>query len=195
MTSILGQAIMVLIGKIHHLRLNKMIKTQRLDLIPLSSAQLHLYLDDPAQLEAELGLRVSRPLITDVVKRAISMKLEKMAKTDPAQLDWYTYWLIVLRDLPFGAGLIGFKGIPNEQGEAEIGYGIDPLHQGKGVASEAAQAMIHWAFQNANCRWVTALKVLRTNYASQHVLQKCDMVLYAEDGETLSFRVANSRKS
>lgn len=195
MTSILGHAIMELKGKAHLLRLDKMIKTQRLDLIPLSRAQLRLYLDDPAQLEAELGFQVSHPLITDVVKRAISMKLEKMSKADPAQLDWYTYWLIVLRDLPFGVGLIGFKGIPNEQGEAEIGYGIDPLQQGQGVASEAAQAMIQWAFQNADCRWVTALRVLRTNLASQHVLQKCGMVLFAEDGETLSFHVENSRKS
>jgi len=170
-------------------------KTERLDLIPLSGAQLRLYLEHADLLQAELGVQISRAVITDVVKRAISMKLEKMKKADPERLDWYTYWLIVVRDLPFGAGLIGFKGFPNEQGESEIGYGMDPVFQGKGYATEAAKAMITWAFQDPNCRWVTALKVLRTNHASQHVLKKCGMLLYAVDQETLSFRVENIAKS
>ena len=89
------------------------------------------------------------------------MKLEKMARAQPTQRAWYTYWLLVVRAFPssaapFGAGLIGFKGFPDANGEAEIGFGIDPACQGQGYTTEAARAMIAWAFQEPACQAVVA---------------------------------------
>ncbi len=55
------------------------ILTERLRLIPLTAPQLRLYLDDPAALEQDLTLTLSRDVITNAVRRAITIKLDKMA--------------------------------------------------------------------------------------------------------------------
>jgi RimJ/RimL family protein N-acetyltransferase len=170
-----------------------MIHTERLDLLPFNLLQLRLYLENPQQLETELGFPISRAIVTDVVQRAIGMKLAKMAQADPTKLDWYTYWLIVVRGLPFGAGLIGFKGVPDNNGEVEIGYGIDPAFQGKGYTTEAARAMIQWAFTAPDCQAVIAPHTKRSNLASQHVLLNCGMHLYGEDADSLNFKVEKNQ--
>ena len=66
-------------------------------------------------------------------------------------------------------GGIGFKNKPSSRGEVEIGYGICPSFQGRGVATEAVVALCDFASPRA-------LAVLaatdRENVASQRVLEK-----------------------
>ena len=95
----------------------------------------------------------------------------------------------MVRSVPFGAGLIGFKGAPNQEGEAEIGYGIDPEYQGQGYTIEAARALIRWAFQDPACRAVVAPKTLKSNPGSNRVLQKLGMRLVAESEQAHDWRV------
>jgi ribosomal-protein-alanine N-acetyltransferase len=168
------------------------LRTSRLTLFPLSRHQLQQYLDDPAALEKEIGNPVSRELITDWVRRAIGMKLAKMAAAPESRHAWYTYWLIDIPDLPFGAGLAGFKGFPDECGESEIGYGIDPAFQGKGYMTEAVRALIAWAFQEPACGSVVARGVKKWNIASQKVLTKSGMAVYEETGEGLNLRISRA---
>jgi len=165
------------------------INTERLQLIPLNTKQLELYLVNPEQLEQELGLAISRVVVTEKAQRAIHIKLAKMANIDTIHHPWYTYWLLVIRDLPFGAGLIGFKGLPDEQGEAEIGYGIDPSHQRHGYVTEAVQAMLAWAFQEPACRAVIAPDTKKWNVASNRILAKVGMHVYAETAEANFWRI------
>jgi ribosomal-protein-alanine N-acetyltransferase len=168
------------------------LRTNRLSLLPLSPRQLKLYLDDPSALEKEIGYPVSRELADDNVRRAIGMKLSKMAAAPELQHAWYTYWLIVIADLPFGAGMAGFKGGPDKHGEAEIGYGIDPAFQGKGYMTEAVKALIAWAFREPECRTVVARGVMRSNIASQKVLVHAGMSVYDETDDTLNYRIARA---
>jgi [ribosomal protein S5]-alanine N-acetyltransferase len=165
------------------------LKTERLSLIALNRHQLQAYLDDPAVLEKELGHPISRHIVTDRVRRAIGMKLAKMEAVEETRRDWLTYWLMVTADPPFGAGLVGFKGFPDGCGESEIGYGIDPDWQGRGLMTEAVRAMITWAFREPACRSVVALGVDKGNIASQKVLAKAGMTVYEETGETLNLRI------
>ena len=165
------------------------IPTQRLTLLALMPAQLRHVLDDPAALERELELRRARSVITAVVRRAIGIKLAKMAQAEPAVHDWYTYWLIVVNEDRCGVGLAGFKGVPDAAGEVEIGYGIAPEYQGRGYMAEAAVALIDWAFTAPDCRSVIAPGVLRSNPASSRVLQKAGMHVYAETSESISWRI------
>ncbi len=166
------------------------IHTQRLDLLALSAAQLQLYLDLPDALERELGLPLSREVITERVQRAIQMKLVKMAQTGEGRGEWYTYWLIVVRvGTPFGAGLIGFKGFPNEEGEAEVGYGIDPACQGQGYTTEALRGLIAWAFEEPACQSVVARDTKKWNVASLRVLAKVGMNVYQESEDAYWLRV------
>ena len=163
--------------------------TERLDLIPLNPVQLRLYLEQPTQLEQELGIPISQAIITERVQRAIQMKLAKMAYMQQERVAWYTYWLLVIRAVPFGAGLAGFKGFPDQNGEVEIGYGIDPGHQRQGYMTEAVQRLIAWAFAEPACRSVVARDTKKRNVASQRVLAKVGMSVYEESEDAFCFRI------
>jgi RimJ/RimL family protein N-acetyltransferase len=163
--------------------------SERLELIPLNSAQLRLYLERPSQLERELNISISRSIITDRVRRAIRTKLARMENLEEAKHLWLTYWLMVVRDIHFGAGLVGFKGPSSENGEVEIGYGIDPDHQRQGYTTEAVKRMVNWAFEEKDCISVVAIAVQKSNIASQRVLEKAGMTIYEESAETVSYRI------
>ena len=165
------------------------IKTDRLVLIALTLDQLRLYLDAPEKLEWELGFPISRDNLTAPARRAIAMKLARMSTVAPALRPWYTYWLVVVACEPFGAGLAGFKGTPGPDGAVEIGYGIDPTYRNRGYTTEAARALIAWAFQNPDCRSVIAPDTRKNNVASNRILAKVGMQVYHETGEALSWRI------
>jgi [ribosomal protein S5]-alanine N-acetyltransferase len=147
-----------------------MLETSRLQLIPLTLGQLELALNDLPALSREMGMPLPPDLLDKNGIRAIGMKIEKMQAADVADHPWTTYWLIVIRAEQAGAGLIGFKGYPNENGRTEIGYGIHPAYQNKGYMTEAIRALRDWAFSHPFCRGITATTVI--NPASSRVLEK-----------------------
>lgn len=161
------------------------LQTLRLLIVPLTLPQLQLCLTSLPALEAELGLSVSRDVLTQRVRRAIRMKRKKMTNMEEWQHPWQTYWLVVVSEDNFGAGLAGFKGVPNENGSTEIGYGIDPAYQNKGYMSEAVRALVDWAFQHPICKVVTATTV--ENPASNRLLEKLGARLIAEDETSTSW--------
>jgi [ribosomal protein S5]-alanine N-acetyltransferase len=163
--------------------------TARLSLVPLTPAQLAWCADAPQRLEEVLGLRISRAVVTERVRRAIELKLKKMSGVEPARFPWYTYWLLVVRAERFGAGLAGFKGYPDRGGEAEVGYGIDPACQGQGYMTEALQALVAWAFREPACSAIIAPGTLKSNPASNRVLEKAGMHVYEVTAEAFSWRV------
>jgi RimJ/RimL family protein N-acetyltransferase len=172
----------------------KIIQTRRLNLIPLTLEQLQLFLTDLRQLEDDLDLPIDRDNTNATVLRAMSMKISKMVRLDPALHPWPTYWLLVVADQSIGAGMVGFKGVPDHNGESEIGYGISPVFRGNGYMTEAVAALIAWAFNHKQCRAVVALDVLRTNIASQRVLEKVGMHVYQETVDTLDWRIDKTAK-
>jgi len=167
------------------------LRTPRLTIFPFSANQLSLALQDVRLLSEDMALPIVPELVTPPVRRAMTMKLGKMAGAPCANHAWYTYWLIVVQQdgERMGAGMAGFKGAPDEHGSVEIGYGIDPAFRRKGYMTEAVPAMIDWAFQQEACREVTACGVLKTNPASSHVLRKVWMTQSGEDEESYSYRV------
>lgn len=165
------------------------IATPRLRLIALSYAQLERILLAPEALENELGLPISRTILEGVVQRALRMKLERMQKQAPSLHPWFTYWLIVTLNPPFGAGMVGFKGAPDEHGAVEIGYGIDPACQNQGYMTEAVAACLNWAFAHPDCKMVTAMGVLRSNSASQSVLLKCGFTCNHQTDSTFDYEI------
>jgi [ribosomal protein S5]-alanine N-acetyltransferase len=164
------------------------ITTHRLRLLALTQEQLKLYLTAPHDLEVELGFTLAPIDPAGPVHRAITIKLSKMAQAPESEHLWYTYWLIVPHQAPYGAGMIGFKGIPNLLGEAEIGYGIEPAYQRKGYMTEAVRLLVEWAFQSGRCQAVIA-ETLPDNLPSQRVLQKVGMRQYGNVDEMLLWRI------
>lgn len=159
------------------------LSSDRLYLIALSPAQLELCLDNLPALGLELGFAIPGGIIDDNVPRAINMKLAKLASTDRGYHNWLTYWMIFIKDISTGVGLIGFKGYPNDKGEAEIGYGINKDFRNLGFMTEAVYTLSQWAFAQPGCEAITATAV--SNPASEKVLQKLGWRLLSQiDGAT-----------
>jgi RimJ/RimL family protein N-acetyltransferase len=110
-----------------------------------------------------------------------------MRKAKVAQHEWFTYWLIVIKEESVGAGMLGFKGFPNEKGSTEIGYGLDPAYQGKGYMGEAVQALIDWAFTHPFCKVITATEV--ENPASKRLLERLGAQLVRASDHSTSWEI------
>ncbi len=167
--------------------MNDPILTQRLRLTPLESRQLELILQNIEAFETSLGITLMREQVTERVCRALRMKIDKMQRADVSQHEWLTYWLIVIREENVGAGMVGFKGFPNERGATEIGYGLDPAYQGKGYMREAIQALIDWAFEHPFCKIITATDV--ENPASRRLLERLGARLVSTSDHSTSWEI------
>jgi ribosomal-protein-alanine N-acetyltransferase len=165
------------------------IRTRRLFLRPLTVDQLRSYLADPSRLEVELGVNLSRAILTPALERAIRMKIGRMASTPASDHLWLTYWLMQIEVHQFGAGMIGFKGVSDMNAAVEVGYGIDPDFQGRGYTTEALEGLLDWAFRQERCECVIAPRTRRENAASNRVLEKVGMRVYEQDDETRSWRL------
>jgi RimJ/RimL family protein N-acetyltransferase len=159
-------------------------------LLALSRSQLALCLNDLPALERELSLPIARDVIDENVVRALTMKLKKMESADVSRHEWFTYWLIVIREENIGAGFVGFKGYPNKEGSTEIGYGIAAAYQNKGYMSEAVRALIDWAFLHPFCKTITATEV--QNPASRRLLEKLGAELVEQEGNSTSWKISRS---
>lgn len=164
-----------------------MISTPRLKLFPLTISHLKTGLVSINEMSDIINISLVPTLFAGVVQRAVSMKIEKMDK-EPIELhEWFTYWLIVIKEANIGGGLVGYKGSPDSNGSVEIGYGLDENFRGQGYMSEAVKAMLTWAFSHSGCNVVTATNVLKSNFASQKVLQNNRFILRSESEEGINF--------
>ncbi len=163
------------------------LETPRLRLIPLSERQLGLCLHHLPAFEQDLGFPFARDVVDTSVLRALGVKLKKMSQADPSTHLWYTYWLIVLKAENVGAGLVGFKGYPNEGGATEIGYGISPRFQNQGYMTEAARGLVDWAFSHPFCKTVTATTI--KNPASNRLLQKLGAELVEQKRDSSAWKI------
>ena len=99
---------------------------------------------------------------------------------------WLHGFAIVHRESGKIVGSCGYKGPPGSDAVVEIAYGVAPAYQGLGYATEAAQALVSYAFQSGRVRLVCAHTLPHEN-ASTRVLTKCRFscvgeVIDPEDG-------------
>ena len=134
------------------------LKTERLELEPISDEEIE---------------QLIRREDSDEMKKAYGEMLDGCRKA-PAQRIWYAPWKMSLRGDTKYIGDLCFKG-PAQNGAVEIGYGILPEYEGKGYTTEAAKAMLAWAFQQTGVRFVEA-ETEPDNRASQRILEKCGFV-------------------
>jgi [ribosomal protein S5]-alanine N-acetyltransferase len=139
-------------------------------------------------------------LVPKTLEEVLAM-IESMTPSEKAELsaDWLAQlhastsadpWVygfsMVHRDTDTIVGTAGFKGPPSAEGVVEIAYGVNPEHQGKGYATETAQALTDYAFASGKVRVVRAHTRPEPN-ASTRVLTKCGFrhlgeVIDPEDG-------------
>ena len=125
----------------------------------------------------------------DVRAQVKRMTAEERAEVSPEWLaqayaattvdPWTLGFAMVHRATNEPVGTCGFKGPPEPDGIVEIAYGVVPDHQGKGYATEAAEALVDYAFSSDQVRVVRAHTLLQSN-ASTRVLVKCGFKLIGE---------------
>lgn len=116
------------------------IKTERLKLLPLDSNSLLQSIENYAQMQIDLGLKVSSELLDEEMQYAMGVRYKKVLE-DINNYKWLTNWAIILKEENTIIGFIMIKGCPNENGEVIVGYGIEEGYRNKGYATEALKEL------------------------------------------------------
>jgi ribosomal-protein-alanine N-acetyltransferase len=145
-------------------------KTNRCELVPKTKSETL------AMIEA------MSPEVRAQVSEAWLAQLHASGESDT----WAHGFSIVEQESGSHVGDCAFKAPPSDEGMVEIAYGIEPEHQGKGFATEAAEMLVALAFQDERVKVVRAHTFEATN-ASARVLTKCGFknlgeVVDPEDG-------------
>lgn len=99
-------------------------------------------------------------------------------------------WMIVVKQGMKIIGSTGFKGVPNDEGSIDIGYGIISEAQKKGFAIEAVTALAKWAFSKPEVKMITARCVLN-NVNSARLLGKMKFIEISRDDEMIYWKLVN----
>ncbi len=144
-----------------------MIQTARLNLLPCDLALWEAILAGDATLSRVIGANVPKKWSEN---RDAFPYFIRMVKEDPSLERWGAHLLVFRPDnLLIGTG--GFKGGPTPEGTVEIGYEIRPSHRQRGLATEAAQGLVDYAFSHAAVAAVMA-HTLASENPSTRVLTK-----------------------
>ncbi len=147
------------------------IPTPRFELVSMSLPFMQaLRLRDLATAAAEIGAAVPADMPDDL-KHFLEYRIADLS-ADPTVQPWLGR-AIVLDD---GTGRriigsVGFHSPPDDRGQVEIGYRVEPDHRRQGVATEVVQALFDWAFHEHG---VTRFRAATApdNAASQAVLRR-----------------------
>ena len=130
------------------------LKTKRLALTPMTEEELRTLIGQTSD---------------EGLKQAYGEMLAG-CEANPAQRLWHTAWKLRIRQSGETVGSAGFRGAQTD-GAVELGYGVDSGFEGMGYATEAAKALINWAFSQKNVYFIEA-ETTSDHLASLRVLQK-----------------------
>ena len=150
-----------------------MIQTARLQLIPCDLSHFEAILHDEQELASLLQVELADDWLGFPAAREAMQPSYEFLKAHPSVLGWWTYLFIHQPDRTL-IGLGGFKGEPSKEGMVEIGYEVAPAYRRRGLAMEAAQGMIKYAFARPEIKRVDAHTLPERN-ASTRVLEKVGM--------------------
>lgn len=153
--------------------------TARLKLHTLSGDDILALIEGVAQGQAQIGLPLADGLreffVSSDVSAAWVERLRRFRAPDP----WIHGFGLMDPEIGEVVGTAGFKGPPDEGGVVEIAYAIAPGHRGRGYATEAAGALVAFAFADERVRVVRAHTLPEVS-ASTRVLEKCGLLQIAK---------------
>ena len=146
------------------------IETRRLKLVPKTPEDVRAEIE---QMDAQDKTQLSADWLA---------RVRATTTVDP----WVLGFALIDQAANVRVGSCGFKGPPDANGVVEIAYGIALEHQNKGYATEAAAALVRFAFASGQVRIVRAHTIADAN-GSARVLSKCGFssagqVVDPEDG-------------
>lgn len=158
----------------------------RITLLPGAPEHLLALIERPERFEDIAGFRAADGLREFFVSGEVSPAWLAALRTASGPDPWRHGFFVVHREIGSAIGTAGFKGPPDDAGVVEIAYAIVPAYEGLGYATEAAAALVTFAFASERVRAVRAHTLPEAN-ASTHVLLKCGFrrvgdVVDPEDG-------------
>ena len=146
-------------------------QTKNLILAPHLPRHLRALVRSVGDFENIAGLRVADGIRNQLLSASPNFMagLQVAKQSDP----WQFGFAVIHKIDNVLIGMGGFPGPPDSEGVAEIAYGIAPSYQGKGYATEVANALIDYASREKSVRLLRAHTLAETN-ASTRVLEKCD---------------------
>lgn len=136
------------------------IRTPRLTLLAATAALLRAELEGPDRLAAAAGARVPADWPPELYDRDAVLYSLAAAEASPDDPPRWGSWYVVEPAADGGpgtlAGVCGFHGPPTPEGDVEVGYGLLPAARGRGYATEAARALVAYAFADPRVRRVVA---------------------------------------
>jgi ribosomal-protein-alanine N-acetyltransferase len=147
--------------------------TPRLELVPCSLSVANALDGNVEEGERLLDARLPKEWPDPELKEFLPV-YAGLLRDDPLLLG-YGVWLLIERESRTVVGSAGFQGRPNSEGEIELGYGVHADFRNRGYATEAAKALVEWAFTQPGVKRITA-HCDQDNVASQRVVEKAGLV-------------------
>ena len=159
--------------------------------ISLQTPRLRLVLKTPEEVHAAIESMDA----ADKAQLSADWLARLRASTSPDP--WVHGFSMVLLDDGITVGQCSFKGPPDSHGMVEIAYGVASDQERKGYATEAARALVAYAFSIDQVNTVRA-HTLPASSASKRVLAKCGFQYVGEindpeDGLVCRFETTNPR--
>ena len=161
--------------------------TDRLYLIPLTLSQLKMWIDDIVALERDLDCTYLAELMEGIFLDIVKGQYEITSKDESNYL-FHTFWFIIRKLDRVVVGSVCFKGLPNLNGEVEIGYGLGKEYEHNGYMTESIQEMCKWAMKQ-DCISNIIAETDIDNAQSYNVLKRCGFEKF-KNGETLWWKLS-----
>lgn len=151
---------------------NKSLETARLSLRPCFAEHILTLIEQPERFEPMAGFAAVPGLREMFVSAEVSPVWLAALRDSVGPDPWRHGFFLVHRGDLAAIGSAGFKGPPDPTGIVEIAYGVVPGVEGQGYATEAAAALVAFAFDSPLVALVRAHTLPVAN-ASTRVLIKC----------------------
>jgi ribosomal-protein-alanine N-acetyltransferase len=161
------------------------LETGHLTLLPFSLQMKKIVLNDKAKLAQIIDVGVPEHWPGPDLAEALPFFINEMEK-NPSGPIWDG--IIIHKADQIIIGDMGFIGGPDATGTVEIGYSIIPEYRNHGYATEMAQTLIRWAFQQQGIKVIIA-SCLADNIGSIKVLQKVGMSRLQPKGNMLKWEL------
>ncbi len=157
----------------------RILDTARLRLVPWRPEDLLALIEEPERFAEVFGHPLADGLREHFVSGETSPEWIALLRARPGADPWAFGFAAVHRESGQVMGSVGFKGPPDEDGVAEIAYGVAPGFEGQGYATEAAGAALAFALADPRVRLVVA-HTLPHEGASPGILRKLGFTFAGE---------------
>jgi ribosomal-protein-alanine N-acetyltransferase len=142
-------------------------------LVAATAEHVEVDINDHRALGAMLGAVIPQNWPPEILTDALPFFLTQLRENPGAQ--GWSAWYWIARDdghgQPVLVGSGGFRSEPTADGTVEMGHSVLPQFQGRGYATEAAQALISWAGAQGLIKRIIG-QTSRENIPSIRVLDK-----------------------